>query len=71
MLKRHLAKHHDMTPDDYRAMFELKPDYPMVAPDYTAQRSALAKKIGLGQKKPVEKPKRAPKKKAAAARPPA
>jgi predicted transcriptional regulator len=59
MLKRHLAQHHDMTPEDYRTMFELKPDYPMVAPDYTAQRSALAKKIGLGRKKePVARKKR-------------
>ncbi|NJO38110.1 MAG: transcriptional regulator, partial [Rhizobiales bacterium] len=50
MLKRHLATQHDLTPDDYRATFGLNDDYPLVAPAYAAQRSALAKKIGLGKK---------------------
>jgi predicted transcriptional regulator len=58
MLKRHLARHHELTPDEYRAMFELKHDYPMVAPDYAAHRSELAKKIGLGRKEPAEMPKK-------------
>jgi predicted transcriptional regulator len=47
-LKRHLASR-GMTPDQYRAKWNLPKDYPMVAPDYSATRSALAKKIGLGQ----------------------
>ena len=37
-----------MTPDQYRAKWGLPPDYPMVAPNYAAQRSEFAKKIGLG-----------------------
>lgn len=40
-----------MTPDQYRAKWGLPPDYPMVASNYAASRSALAKKIGLGQKR--------------------
>jgi len=50
MLKRHLRADHDMTPADYRAKWRLSSDYPMVAPNYAAARSAMAKKIGLGQK---------------------
>jgi predicted transcriptional regulator len=41
-----------MTPDEYRERWGLKEDYPMVAPNYAATRSALAKKIGLGKPKP-------------------
>jgi predicted transcriptional regulator len=47
-LKRHLASL-GMTPDQYRAKWGLAADYPMVASNYAATRSALAKKIGLGQ----------------------
>jgi predicted transcriptional regulator len=47
-LRRHLAVL-GMTPEQYRAKWSLANDYPMVAPNYAAQRSALAKKIGLGQ----------------------
>lgn len=50
MLKRHLRTTYNMTPDEYRAKWGLAPDYPMVAPSYAAQRSAFAKKIGLGRK---------------------
>ncbi len=50
MLKRHLTTAYSMTPDDYRKRWGLPPDYPMVAPNYAATRSALAKKIGLGRK---------------------
>ena len=50
MLKRHLMTAYDMTPEEYRAKWGLKPDYPMVAPDYAAKRQELAKKIGLGRK---------------------
>ena len=49
-LKRHLRTDHDMTPQEYRAKWGLKPDYPMVAPNYAASRSELAKKMGLGRK---------------------
>src|SRR5579859_5657573 len=49
MLKRHLRSTYNMTPDDYRAKWGLPPDYPMVAPNYAAQRSEFAKKIGLGR----------------------
>jgi predicted transcriptional regulator len=49
-LKRHLMTHHGLTPDEYRAKWKLPGDYPMVAPNYAAARSALAKKMGLGRK---------------------
>lgn len=52
MLKRHLRTNYDMTPEEYRAKWGLPPDYPMVAPNYAAQRSAFAKKIGLGRNPP-------------------
>lgn len=48
MLKRHLMTHYGMTPDDYRAKWNLPADYPMVAPNYAEQRRELAHKIGLG-----------------------
>jgi predicted transcriptional regulator len=51
MLKRHLMTHYNMTPDEYRAKWNLPADYPMVAPNYALQRQALAKKIGLGTKR--------------------
>ncbi len=50
MLKRHLRTTYNMTPDDYRKKWGLAPDYPMVAPNYAAQRSDFAKRIGLGRK---------------------
>jgi len=49
MLKRHLRATYDMTPEAYRAKWGLPADYPMVAPNYAQQRSAFAKKIGLGK----------------------
>ena len=52
ILKRHLAVAHDLTPAAYRELFDLKSDYPMIAPRYAEQRSALAKQIGLGRKEP-------------------
>ncbi|HTH97746.1 MAG TPA: MucR family transcriptional regulator [Stellaceae bacterium] len=48
-LKRHLRSTYNMTPDEYRAKWGLAADYPMVAPNYAAQRSAFAKQIGLGK----------------------
>ncbi len=51
MLKRHLRTTYNMTPEEYRAKWGLPPDYPMVAPNYAAQRSEFAKKIGLGRKR--------------------
>ncbi|WP_095204951.1 MucR family transcriptional regulator [Mesorhizobium carmichaelinearum] len=54
-LKRHLATHFDLTPDAYREKWGLPRDYPMVAPNYAAARSQLAKASGLGRKSaPVE-----------------
>ena len=50
MLKRHLMTSYGMTPEEYRAKWGLKADYPMVAPNYAAKRQELAKKIGLGRK---------------------
>ena len=50
MLKRHIRTSYNLTPEQYRAKWGLSADYPMVAPNYAAQRSAFAKKIGLGRK---------------------
>ena len=49
MLKRYLRARYKMTPDEYRARWNLPPDYPMVAPNYAQKRSDFAKKIGLGR----------------------
>jgi predicted transcriptional regulator len=48
-LKRHLRTKYNMGPDEYRAKWSLPKDYPMVAPNYAAARSQLAKQMGLGQ----------------------
>jgi len=48
-LPRHLSTQ-GLTPEEYRARYNLKPDYPMVAPAYSETRRAMAKKIGLGRK---------------------
>ena len=53
-LKRHLRTVYDLTPDQYRAKWGLPADYPMVAPNYAAARSELAKQLGLGQKRRSE-----------------
>ncbi len=71
-LKRHLRTYHDLTPRDYRAKWGLKVDSPMVAPNYSATRSELAKAIGLGQGRAAAAPspplpvKRGPKSRKAA-----
>ena len=49
MLKRYLRSRYGLSPDDYRRRWGLPPEYPMVAPAYAAQRSAFARKIGLGR----------------------
>ena len=48
MLKRHLKTSFNLTPEEYRSRWGLPSDYPMVAPNYAKQRSALAREIGLG-----------------------
>ena len=50
-LKRHLRTQYDMTPEKYREKWGLPSDYPMVAPNYAAARSQLAKQMGLGQQR--------------------
>ncbi|MER9740897.1 MucR family transcriptional regulator [Mesorhizobium sp. M0187] len=67
-LKRHLNVHYGLAPEEYRSKWGLARDYPMVAPNYAAQRSALAKSSGLGRKTAA---KAAPKKPAAKAKKPA
>ena len=72
-LKRHLRSRYDMSPEEYREKWRLPHDYPMVAPNYAAARSDMAKNIGLGRRstavastqpevpakaEPAEKPKR-------------
>jgi predicted transcriptional regulator len=61
MLKRYLRTNYNMSPEEYRARWNLPADYPMVAPSYAEKRRDLAKKIGLGRKpgaKAVAKPRR-------------
>lgn len=55
MLKRHLMTHYNLTPEQYRARWNLPADYPMVAPNYAEKRRELAKKIGLGRKPGVKR----------------
>ncbi len=50
-LKRHLKTHYDLSPEQYREKWGLGPDYPMVAPNYAAARSRLAREMGLGRKR--------------------
>lgn len=50
-LKRHLRTQYNMTPEQYREKWSLAADYPMVAPNYAAARSQLAKEMGLGQQR--------------------
>jgi MucR family transcriptional regulator, transcriptional regulator of exopolysaccharide biosynthesis len=50
-LKRHLRTQYNMTPEQYRDKWDLAADYPMVAPNYAAARSQLAKQMGLGQQR--------------------
>ncbi len=54
-LKRHLRTQYDLTPEQYREKWGLGSDYPMVAPNYAAARSRLAKQMGLGQQRPRRK----------------
>ncbi len=57
-LKRHIRTHYDMTPEEYRGKWGLDANYPMVAPNYAAARSELAKKMGLGQRRKLKKTKK-------------
>ncbi|WP_054120662.1 MucR family transcriptional regulator [Novosphingobium sp. AAP93] len=51
MLKRHLMTTHGLTPQEYKARWNLSADHPLVAPNYAAKRGELAKAIGLGTKR--------------------
>jgi len=62
-LKRHLRTVYNLTPDQYRAKWGLPRDYPMVAPNYAAARSQLARQMGLGArrtKRPEPEPAQPP-----------
>lgn len=59
-LKRHLMTHYNLTPEAYRAKWKLPADYPMVAPNYAAARSRLAKTMGLGRKAAAPMPEPMP-----------
>ena len=54
MLKRYLRTNYGMSPEDYRAKWNLPADYPMVAPNYAAKRRELAHSIGLGRKRATD-----------------
>ena len=58
LLKRYLRSRYNLSPEEYRAKWGLPADYPMVAPNYAAQRSEFAKKIGLGRSSPPAKGRR-------------
>jgi predicted transcriptional regulator len=58
MLKRYLRSNFKLNPDQYRAKWGLPRDYPMVAPNYAAKRSDIAKQTGLGHSKAAAHPKR-------------
>ncbi|MGH7087896.1 MAG: MucR family transcriptional regulator [Stellaceae bacterium] len=60
MLKRHLRSTYNLTPEQYRNKWGLPVDYPMVAPNYAVERSAFAKKIGLGRSVHKEASRAAP-----------
>lgn len=64
VLKRHLRVAHEVTPAEYREMFDLEPGFPIVAPTYAHQRSVIARAVGLG-KAPAQKSARKSVKKAA------
>ena len=66
MLKRHLRTTYNMSPEEYRAKWNLPPEYPMTAPNYAATRSEFAKRIGLGTKARAETEDLAPSKPAPA-----
>ena len=59
-LKRHIGTHYNLSPDAYRAKWGLPADYPMVAANYSAARSQMARAIGLGRKAAAAEPKAAP-----------
>jgi len=56
VLKRHLQTRYHMSPEEYRQRWGLPRDYPMVAPAYAEQRSSVAKRLGLGRRKPAPVP---------------
>ena len=70
ILKRYLATRYNLTPDQYRQRWGLAKTYPMVAPAYAAQRSAMARQIGLGRKPAAAAPAPAPEPAPAAPQPP-
>ncbi len=59
MLKRYIRTRYGLSPEEYRRKWGLPADYPMTAPNYSATRSKLARDIGLGQKAPKRKQRRA------------
>ena len=67
-LKRHINTSHGFTPEEYRAAYDLPANYPMVAPEYAATRSELAKTMGLGRKAKAAEPTADPQKPAKAMR---
>jgi len=59
-LKRHLRTHYNLSPEEYRERWNLPGDYPMVAPNYAAARSELAKRMGLGPQRKQASGRRRP-----------
>jgi predicted transcriptional regulator len=59
-LKRYLFRKYRLTPEQYRTKWGLPPSYPMVAPNYAAKRSALAREMGLGRTSSKKQSRRLP-----------
>jgi predicted transcriptional regulator len=51
-VRRHLMARHGLSPDQYRARWNLRPEHPLTAPEYSERRSAMAKQVGLGRSRP-------------------
>ena len=69
MLKRHLMTETALTPEQYRTKWGLKPDYPMVAPNYSVQRQTLRSRSALAASRPRRRPRRSPRSPRAGGRP--
>jgi predicted transcriptional regulator len=60
LLKRHLSSAHQLTPPEYRELFDLKRDYPMTAPSYVEMRAEIARRVGLGRPRKPGQPRAKP-----------
>src|SRR6266446_7673801 len=69
MLRRHLMTRHGLSPDQYRARWNLRSEHPLIAPEYSQRRSAIAKQLGLGRGRQAAEATESPEPDRTAARP--